>query len=576
MTKLLRFLKGNAIICAIIAPLMMFLEVNMDLRQPTLMAKIIDIGIANNDKAYILATGSNMILSALFGIIGGIGCSFFASIASMKLGQNLRQGLFDKIQSLSFMEINNLKTSSLITRLTNDVTQIQNMMLTALRAMVRSPLICIGGIIMAYSLNAKLANLLLIALVIIILSVIVIIKVSFPLFLALQVKIDNMNIVMRENILGVKVIKVFNLVNKQLQRFNLANEDLQNQNIKAQNINMILWPIVSLIMNLTVIGVLFLGGRMVNTKLIQVGTIMAFINYVIQIMNSIIMLVTILINFSRAKASADRINEVFNMEPAIQNKQNATSFDDYDIEFKNVAFKYNENSEYALQNINFQIKQGEKVGIIGSTGSGKSTLVSLICRLYDATEGEILIGNTNVKEIALKELRDNIGFVTQDNTIFSGTIESNIKFGNINASEEMLQESAKAAEAMEFISKKEMGFQSTIEERGQNLSGGQKQRLSIARALIRNSKIFIMDDSTSALDMSTEARLQNSIKNKLRGKTIIIIAQRISGVMDSDKIIVLDDGKISDIGTHTCLLKSNPIYRSIALSQLGEDVIKIG
>lgn len=576
MIKLLRFLKGSAIICAVIAPLMMVLEVSMDLLQPKLMASIIDIGVATNNKQYIFLVGSKMILAAVLGIIGGSGCSIFAAIAAMKMGENLRQGLFDKIQTLSFMEIDKLKTSSLITRLTNDVTQIQNMMLTAMRIMVRSPLMCLGGIIMAYTLSPKLSAIFLVSLPIIIAAVIIIMRKSFPLFLSLQKKIDSMNVVMRENILGVKVIKVFNIVGRQMDRFNSANDALRDGNIKAQNINMLLWPIVSLVMNITVICVLWFGGVMVNNNVLKVGVIMAFINYTIQIMNSLIMAVNIVINFSRAKASADRINEVFSMTPSIQNKEAAKDFKNYDIEFKNVGFKYNDSSEYVLKNINFSIKQGEKVGIIGSTGCGKSTLVSLICRLYDVTEGQVLIGNVDVKALNLKQLRDNISFVTQENTIFSGTIEDNIRFGNLDADENKLIDSAVDAEAYEFIMQKENGFQSSIEQRGQNLSGGQKQRLCIARALVRNSKIFIMDDSTSALDMSTEARLQSSIKKRLQHKTMIIIAQRISAVMDADKIIVIDDGEISSIGSHEYLMKNNEIYRSIAVSQLGEEVERIG
>lgn len=576
MLKLLRFLKGSAILCAIIAPLMMLLEVSMDLMQPTFMSQIIDVGVAGGNTPYILSIGGNMLLAAFLGLIGGSGCSFFASIATMKLGQNLRQGLFNKIQTLSFHEIDALKTSSLITMLTNDVTQVQNMMLTALRIMVRAPFLCIGSIIMSYYLSPKLATIYLIALPIIILAIIFILKYSYPLFLLLQSKLDNINLVMRENILGVKVIKVFNIIDKQLHRFNLANEELKNANIKAQNVNMILWPIVSFVMNLTVIAVIWFGGIMVSKDLLQVGIIMAFINYITQTMNSLIALITIVINYSRAKASADRINKVFSMIPSIENKEQAKNFDNYEIEFKNVSFKYNETSEYVLKNINFNIKQGEKIGIIGSTGSGKSTLVSLISRLYDATEGEVLIGGVNVKDINLKQLRENISLVSQENTIFSGTIEDNIKFGNLAADENLLIETSKDAEAYDFIMKKENDFESNIEQRGHNLSGGQKQRICIARALIKNSKIFIMDDSTSALDMSTEARLQNSIKKRLKDKTMIAIAQRISGVMDADKIIVIDNGEISAIGSHDYLMNNNEIYRSIAISQLGEDVKKIG
>lgn len=573
---LLRFLKGSAIICAIIAPIMMILEVSMDLLQPTLLANIIDIGLVNNDTTYILTVGKKMLIVAILGLIGGSGCSVFTSIASMKLGQNLRTGLFNKIQTLSYADIDHLKPSSLITRLTNDVMQIQNMVTMLLRGMIRSPLLCIGGLIMSYILSPMLSIIFLIVIPIILISVVIVMKKSFPLFLAVQQKIDNINVVMRENILGVQVIKVFNIVNKQFNRFNDANNGLNSESIKAQNINMMLWPIVSLVMNFAVISVLWFGGIMVNRGLIQVGIIMAFINYIIQIMNALIMAVGIVINISRAKASADRINEIFDIVPAINNNDGTIKPEKYDVEFKNVSFKYNEDSDYVLKNISFQVKEGEKIGIIGGTGAGKSTLVSLISRLYDATEGQILIGGVNVKDLNLAELRKNIGFVTQENTLFSGTIERNLKFGSAEADRDLVEESVKEAEAYEFIMKKENAYESSVEQRGQNFSGGQKQRLCIARVLIRNCKIFIMDDSTSALDMATEAKLQNSIKKRMKNKTMFVIAQRISAIADADKIIVLDNGTINAIGKHDDLIKNNEIYRSIAILQFGEDVIKVG
>ncbi len=571
---LLRFLKGSAIICAIIAPIMMILEVSMDLLQPTLLANIIDIGLVNNDTTYILTVGKKMIIVAILGLIGGSGCSVFTSIASMKLGQNLRTGLFNKIQTLSYADIDHLKPSSLITRLTNDVMQIQNMVTMLLRGMIRSPLLCIGGLIMSYILSPMLSIIFLIVIPIILISVVIVMKKSFPLFLAVQQKIDNINVVMRENILGVQVIKVFNIVNKQFNRFNDANNGLNSESIKAQNINMMLWPIVSLVMNFAVISVLWFGGIMVNRGLIQLGIIMAFINYIIQIMNALIMAVSIVINISRAKASADKINEIFDIVPAINNNDGTIKPEKYDVEFKNVSFKYNEDSDYVLKNISFQVKEGEKIGIIGGTGAGKSTLVSLISRLYDVTEGEILIGG--VKDLNLAELRKNIGFVTQENTLFSGTIERNLKFGSAEADRDLVEESVKEAEAYEFIMKKENAYESSVEQRGQNFSGGQKQRLCIARVLIRNCKIFIMDDSTSALDMATEAKLQNSIKKRMKNKTMFVIAQRISAIADADKIIVLDNGTINAIGKHDDLIKNNEIYRSIAILQFGEEVIKVG
>ena len=575
MIKLLKYLKGSAIICAILAPLSMCLEVAMDLLQPTLLSKIIDVGVANGDLKYVLQIGVQMVIAAVVGLIGGALCSFFASVASMYLGQEVRQGLFDKIQNLSFVELDKLKTSSLITRLTNDVTQVQMMTNMALRGMIRSPLIAIGGVIMAYTLSPKLSTVLFIAIPIIAVSMVFILKKSFPLFTQVQQKIDNVNTVMRESILGVKVIKAFAIENTQKDRFIQENEELMNTSIKSQNRNLILWPIATLIMNLTVVAVLWFGGNMVNSGTLEIGKIVAFINYLLQIMGSVVMVIGIIISYSRAKASATRINEVFETENSIKDKEDAKTIENFDIEFKNVSFKYNEHSENVLEDISFSAKQGETIGIIGSTGCGKSSFVNLIPRLYDVSSGEILIGKTNIKDISLSFLRENIGIVLQENILFSGTIESNIKFGNENASKDMIIDSAVNAQAYEFITNKEDKFNSEVEQRAKNLSGGQKQRLSIARTLIRNPKIFIMDDSSSALDMATEAKLQKSIKETMKDSTVIIIAQRISGVMDADKIIVMDDGKIVNIGTHKELLKDSEIYKSIAVSQLGEEVLDI-
>ena len=576
MIKLLRFLKGSAITCAILAPIAMCLEVVMDLLQPTLLSKIIDIGIANGDLNYVLAVGVKMVIAAIVGLFAGAICSYLAAVASMKLGEGIREGLFDKIQTLSFLELDKLKTSSLITRLTNDVTQLQMMMNMALRMMVRAPLTAIGGLVMAVILSKELSSIFLVALPIILISILFIVKKSLPLFTSVQQRIDNINTVMRESILGVKVIKAFAIEKTQEERFNEANNNLTNESIASQNMNLILWPIATLIMNLTVVAVLWFGGNMVNVGSLEIGKIMAFINYLLQIMGSVVMVINIMLTFSRASASATRINEVFDTESSIKDKDDNVTVENFDIEFKNVYFRYNEHSENVLENISFTAKQGETIGIIGSTGCGKSSFVNLIPRLYDATEGEILIGGVNIKDISLSQLRENIGIVLQENILFGGTIESNLRFGNENANELDMESSAKDAQAYEFIMNKENTYKSEVEQRGKNLSGGQKQRLSIARTLIRDPKIFIMDDSSSALDMATEAKLQNSIKNRMKDSTVLVIAQRISGVMDADKIIVMDDGRISDIGTHEELIRRNDIYRSIAVSQLGEEVLKVG
>lgn len=522
LKNLLKYFKGSAIVFAILAPLSMIVEVAMDLLQPTLLSKIIDVGVAQGDINYILKVGFYMIMVSIIAAIGGILCSFFASAASMKLAENLRESLFKKVNSLSFKEIDQLKTASLITRLTNDVTQVQQMFNMMLRAAVRSPLMAIGGIIMAVRLSLDLSTIFAISIPIIVIGIIVILRKSMPLFIKVQNKIDDINLVMRENILGVRVIKAFNLEEKQRKRFNNKNKELTISSIDSQNMNLVLSPFTQLIMNLSVVAVLWFGGNMVSTQSLEVGKIIAFVNYMIQIMHSTVMVINLMMNFSRAKASADRINEILNIESSIKEKEEAKDLEGYDVEFKQVYFKFNEESENVLEDISFTIKEGERIGIIGPTGSGKSTIISLISRLYDIDRGEILIGGTNVKDLKRKVLRENIGIVLQDSIL---------------------------------------------------LSGGQRQRLSIARTLVRNPKILIMDDSSSALDMKTQAKLQETIKNRKEETTVITIAQRISAVIDSDKIIVLDEGKISAIGSHEELIKTNEMYRSIAVSQLGEEML---
>lgn len=573
MIKLFKFFKGSAVICAILAPLVMILEVAMDLLQPTLLSNIIDIGVANHDLNYVLITGLKMIIAAIVGLFAGGACSFLAAIAAIKLAEEVRQGLFDKIQTLSFLELDKLKTSSLITRLTNDVTQIQQMTNMLLRMMVRAPSTAIGGLVMAIILSKELSKIFVVAIPIILIVVMIILKKSFPLFKKMQQKIDNINLVMRESILGIKIIKALVIEDKQKDRFNDANEELTMASIKSQGMNLLLLPISTFIMNLTVVSVLWFGGNMFVSGNIEIGKIMAFINYLLQIMASIMMVINCMIMFSRAQVSAARINEVLDTKASIENKENCEEVKNFDIEFKNVFFKYNDYSDNVLEDISVKIKEGEKVGIIGSTGCGKTSFVNLIPRLYDATSGEILIGGVNVKNINIKQLREDVGIVLQESILFSGDIKSNLKLGNKNASEEELISASKDSQAYEFIMNKDNKFDEVVEQRGKNLSGGQKQRLSIGRTLIKNPKIFIMDDSSSALDMATEARLQTSIRNRMKDNTVLIIAQRISAVMDLDKIIVMDDGKISDMGSHKELLERSEIYRSIAVSQLGEEVL---
>ena len=573
MIKLLKYIKGSAIIYVILAPLMMFIEVIMDLNQPKLMSDIIDIGVANGDISYVLNVGFKMIVVAMLGILGGMLCGLFSTLASMTMGKNMRQGLFDKIQSLSFLEIDKFKTSSLITRLTNDVTQVQNMVMMALRGMVRSPLICLGGIIMSLTISIKLSIIFLVVIPLIVLSVILITSRSIPFFTGMQKKIDNVNLVMRENLLGVRVIKAFAIEDKMRRKFNSANYELMDISIKAQSVTILLWPLVTLIMNLSVVAILWFGGNYVNNGSLEIGKIMAFINYLVQIMNSLNMLIMSIINFSRAKVSADRINEVLDVESSIKDREDTDEIDKFDVEFKDVYFKYNKDGDYVLKGISFKAKEGEKIGIIGATGSGKSSLISLIPRLYDTTSGSVMIGNKDVRNLKINDLRKIIGVVLQDTILFSGSIADNLRFGMENANEEMMDRATKDSQAFEFITSSNEGYNREVGQRGKNLSGGQKQRVSIARTLIKNPKILILDDSSSALDMATESKLQKSIKNRMKDATVFLIAQRIGAVMDLDKIIVLDNGEIAAIGTHEELIKICEIYRSIAISQLGEEAV---
>ncbi|MBR5586375.1 MAG: ABC transporter ATP-binding protein [Clostridia bacterium] len=575
MIKLLKYLKKSWIF-AILAPICMMVEATMDLQQPTLMADIIDIGVANGDISYVLSVGSKMLLYSVIGMAGGILCTIFSSIASCRFAAELRKNLFSKIQKFSFAEIDKLKTSSLITRVTNDVTQMQHMVLMSLRIMVRSPLLFVGGVIMAIRLSPKLSLLFIFMVPAIVVTVSFVITRSFPLFSVLQKSIDRVNTVMRENLLGVRVVKAFVGHNLETERFKTANEGLKSISIKSQMITILMWPLVNIIMQFSVVAVLWFGGKMFTIGDIQTGDIMAFINYLTQIMFSLTMSVMLFINFSRAKVSADRINEVFDTNPAISDSPDAQNFGGHGVEFKNVYFRYHSSGDWVLDNISFKAEPGETIGIIGATGSGKSTLAMLIPRLYDVCDGEILIGGTNVKNLKTDQLRDNTSVVLQESILFSGTIEDNLRQGKDGATAEDFAKALDIAQASEFVNALPDGISSPVEQRGKNFSGGQKQRLSIARSLVRTPKILILDDSSSALDMATEAKLQTALRENVSECTTFIIAQRISGVMYCDKIIVLDNGKISGMGTHSQLLKTNEIYKSIVVSQLGEEAVVNG
>lgn len=571
MKKILTYLKPYRR-TAILAPLLMFIEVIMDLLQPTLLSRIVDNGINAGNIDYIIKTGIFMISVAFIGGLGGFGCIISSTITSQNFATDLRSDLFKKIQSFSFSNLDKFKTGSLITRLTNDVTQVQNIVLMSLRIMVRAPLLFIGGIIMAMSINLKLTLILIISIPILIISVSLIIKKGFPLFTLVQEKIDRVNTVMRENLAGIRVVKAFVREEKEKARFHNANLELTETMINASKLISSTMPVMMLIMNLSIVAVLWFGGLQINAGAMKEGQLIAFINYLTQILFSLLMIAFILMMVSRAKISAERIIEVLETEVDIKDAETARDIEITrgEVIFENVSFQYTgAKGDAVLKNISFKAESGQTVAILGGTGSGKTTLVSLIPRLYDVSSGRILIDHQDIRNYKLNALRKGIGVVLQKSVLFSGTIRDNLKWGNKNVSDEKMIAACKAACAHDFIMSFPEQYDTLLGQGGVNLSGGQKQRLSIARALIKEPKILILDDSTSAVDMETESKIQKALK-EMKRTTIFIIAQRISSVMNADKIIVLEDGEIVAEGRHEELLKTSPIYQDIYHSQIRE------
>ncbi len=555
----------------LVAPLLMVVEVMCDLYQPTLMANIIDVGVASGDSAYIVRTAAVMLGVAALGLGGGFGCLYFSAHSTSSTGARLRQGLFAHIQTFSFAELDLLQTSTLITRLTNDITQLQNMLLSCQRILIRAPLLCIGGLVMAYTLSPQLSVVFAVAVPIIALVIVVVVRQA--VFFFVQAKLDRLNVVTRETLLGIRVIKAFVTQQRQQDKFEVSNEELLEWNVKAQRLVVLLMPFVTFIGNVAVIAVLWLGGRYVQAGTLEVGRIMAFITYILQVLQSLLMSMMIMVNISRAKASIDRINDVFSTEATVAGPADPQPIAGYDLVFDHVYFRYHPHSDWVLQDISFEAKQGETVGIIGATGSGKSSLVALIPRLYDTVQGQITLGGVDIRQLSLKELRRNIAVIMQDNVLFSGTIASNLQFGDPKASEQQMVQILEEAAAEELLSLSPQGLEAIVAQRGQNLSGGQKQRLSIARALIKAPKILIMDDAASALDFATEAKLQHNLQQRLKHCTTILIAQRVSSLMGADRILVLDGGRIVAQGNHETLLRECAIYRTIAQTQLGEEAV---
>lgn len=562
----------------ILAPLTMMVEVAMDLAQPSLMSTVVDDGIlattngvVTGNLSVILWTSLKMVICALIGVAGGMGCTYFSSKASQNFGADLRSDLFKKVQTFSFAETDKFSTGSLVTRLTNDVTQLQNLVMMALRMFIRTPLLCFGGIFMALSINPKFGLILLVSMPIMLLLVGLIMKFATPFFGKMQTGVDNLNAVFQENLAGVRVVKAFTKEEHEKQRFNKANDHLTSIMLKAMRLMSVIGPVMMLFMNATVVTVIFIGGKEVEASSIEVGQVMSVVTYMTQALMSLMMMSMMFMMISRAQVSAKRVREVMDTETSIPTNQEKTlTVENGTITFRNVSFSYPDASgDSVLQDIDLEIKKGEFVAFLGSTGSGKSTLVNLIPRFYDATKGEVLIDGKNVKDYSTENLRSEIGMVLQESVLFSGTIMENIKWGNPQATDEEAIAAAKIAQADDFVSSFTDGYQTVLGQRGLSLSGGQKQRLSISRAILKKPKIMIMDDSTSALDMGTEARLQTALKKNLNGMTLIIIAQRISSVMSADRIVVLEQGKISAVGTHEELLQTSEIYKDIYDSQVG-------
>ncbi|KEI03806.1 multidrug ABC transporter ATP-binding protein [Clostridium botulinum C/D str. BKT2873] len=568
--SLRKYKKSVIVILALI-----FCQSISDLYLPNLMSHIVDKGIVNGDTSYILKVGGVMLGVAAIGTACAIMASLISSKVATGFGWDIRNEVFTRVEKLSMKQFNKIGTTSLITRTTNDINQIQQVLIIIFRMMVSAPLMLIGGIIMAMSKDVKLTAILLATIPILAISIFIITRNAIPLFKSMQLKLDKLNLVLREKLSGVRVIRAFNKVEIEKKRFNKANDDLTDTAIKVNKIIAVLMPVMMIILNLTTVAVVWFGAKRIDIGEMQVGDLMAYIQYVMQIMFSLIMVSMMFVMLPRASASAMRINEVLDIEGEIEKNEDIQSKDKIHgyVEFKDVSFAYEGSEEPVIKNVSFSAKPGEVTAIIGSTGSGKSTLIELIPRFYDVTSGNILVDGIDVKNMNDKVLRSKIGFVPQKGILFTGSIADNIRYGKENATEDEIKEACRIAQASEFISEMKDGYDSIIAQGGTNVSGGQKQRICIARALVGKPEVYIFDDSFSALDFKTDAKLRMALKNETKNSTVIIVAQRVSTVIDADKIIVLDEGKIVGMGKHKELLNNCDVYKEIVASQLSEEEI---
>lgn len=572
--KVLRYLKPYWLF-ALLCPLAMILEVSMDLLQPTLMSDIVDNGIlgdaaADENLRHVLITGLKMLVFSLIGCFGGIASAAFGTAAAQKMGNDLRKDAFANVMHMSFQQTDKFTTGSLVTRLTNDITAIQEFVAMSLRMFVRTGMQFIGGIAVILTLNVNFGIVLVISLPVQLIAVAIIMKKASPLFSIVQSRLDKVNSVVQENVSGARVVKAFTREEYEKNRFDNANTDLMTTNLKVQKLLATLNPILMIIMNASVIAIIMIGGFQVEAKAMQVGEVMAAVTYITQILMSVMMVGMMFQQVSRSAASMKRVNEVLSTNPVISDgHKSADSDNSGTVEFRNVDFSYPGSSgKPVLSGIDLKAEKGQMIAILGSTGCGKTSLVNLVPRFYDATKGDVLVDGVNVKDYDVDTLRSKIGVVLQKSELFSGTVAENIRWGCETATDEEVKTAAKIAQAEEFIDGFNDGYDTMISEKGASLSGGQKQRMAIARAIIKKPEILIFDDSTSALDLSTEAKLHKALRESLSGVTVIMIAQRIASVMRADKIAVLENGSICAFGTHKELMESSSVYRDIYYSQM--------
>lgn len=575
MFKLIRYLKPYSFQIACVMILVLFQSL-FELYLPFLMSKIVDNGIVNGDIDYIIRTGGVMLLVAGCCAFCAVSSGYFAARTATGFGRILRSKIFSHVEDFSLQEFERIGTPSLITRTTNDVTQVQMLTLMMLRIFVSAPIMCAGGVIMAVSMDPTLSLVLVVAVPVLVVIISIITGKSLPLFKAMQGKIDRINLILRENLSGIRVIRAFNRTGYERERFNEANLDLTGTAVRVHRMMATLMPVLMLVMNLTTVAIIWFGGIRIDTGHMQVGALMAFLQYAMQIMFSLLMASMLFVMIPRAAASAERINEVLDTAPSIRDgvrTRKSGGGEGGFVEFKNVSFSYPGAEKPALSNISFKARPGEITAIIGGTGAGKTTLINLIPRFYDVDSGSIMINGMDIRDLTQKDLRAKIGLVPQKAALFTGTVTENIRFGKPGAATEEIRRALDTAQATGLVSNLPEGLDSVIAQGGTNISGGQKQRLSIARALVRKPEIYIFDDSFSALDYKTEAGLRRALRGETAGACVLIVSQRVSTIKNAEQIIVLDEGKVAGTGKHIELMESCRVYREIVLSQLsGEEI----